>query len=416
MQKTNFHPVMLHILICGIILLGIFLFQFYFPVAYNYFVSEDSWVEYGTFVCYMMAGLLILGVMTKDRSARRPGYMLLCLGLFFVAMEEISWGQRLFGMRTPYMIAQYNAQSKLSLHNASFFPAEHLLFYAILIWAVILPEISRRFKHLDVFLKTVGIPLVPPETQPYFVFGFFLKNFNVVIRHAELGEFITGLAFLLFSVGTFSKIGKSAEETKLAKKRLAGWTIMIVPGVTALMLFAEPQDIYALRRLLHKSAIMEYPRYGMNAQARKIFQYLVQHEELKNNDTLFQYGLFLKKMNGSEAEGVFEEALQEARECSLKTPDKPAPNILAGKILKELNLADQAEAEFTAALRKDQARLAEAELDWQRTDALKSMGETYIAMEKDDLAREYLQKAFDYAEDGWARARIKDLLKTINSQ
>src|SRR3989344_1531962 len=157
MQKTNFHPVMLHILICGIILLGIFLFQFYFPVAYNYFVSEDSWVEYGTFVCYMMAGLLILGVMTKDRSARRPGYMLLCLGLFFVAMEEISWGQRLFGMRTPYMIAQYNAQSKLSLHNASFFPAEHLLFYAILIWAVILPEISRRFKHLDVFLKTVGI-------------------------------------------------------------------------------------------------------------------------------------------------------------------------------------------------------------------------------------------------------------------
>ena len=413
MQKNNLYPVTLNALICGVLSLGIYLFQFYFPVAYNYFVSEDSWVEYGTFVCYMMAVLLILGAMIRDRSMRRPGYILLCLGLFFVAMEEISWGQRLLGIRTPQMIAQYNAQSELSLHNASFFPAEHLLFYAILIWAVIVPEISRRFERLGVFLKTVGIPLVSREIYPYFILGFFLKKFNIVIRNAELGEFITGLAFLIFSVGAYSRIGKSAEETKLAKKRLVGWAIMIVLAVTTLIVLVGPREIYALRRLLHKSAITEYPRYGMHAQAKKIFEHLVQHEELKNNDTLFQYGLFLKKMNGNEAEGVFWEALREARERMLKTPDKPAPNILAGKILKELNQPNLAQKEFTEALRKDQARLAQAKLNWQRTDALKSTGETYIEMGERELAREHLQKAYECAEDGGTKATIKGLLKTI---
>lgn len=407
---------MFHTMICGIIFSGIALYHWYFPVSYNYFLTEDSWVEYGTFACYLTAGLLILLTIMKNPPARRPGYILLCLGLFFVAMEEISWGQRLFGVRTPDIIAQRNYQSELSLHNASFFPAEHLFFHAILVWAVILPEISCRFERLGVFLKAVGIPLVSREIYPYFILGFLLKNFKIVIRNAELGEFIIGLAFLLFSVGTFSRIEKNAEETKLAKKRLIGWAVMIVAAVTALMVFAGQQDIYALRRLLHKSAIAGYPRYGMNAQAKKIFEYLVQHEELKNDDTLFQYGLFLKKVNSSEAEGVFWEALREARERMLKTPDKPAPNFLAGRILKELNQPDLAQKEFTEALRKDQIRLAQAKLNWQRTDALKSMGEIYIEMGDYGSAREHLQKAFEYAEDGWAKARIKDLLKTINSQ
>src|SRR3989338_5948513 len=234
-RENNFYLVTLNGLICGALFLWIYLFQFYFPVAYNYFVSEDSWVEYGTFVCYMMAGLLILRTMIKDRSVRRPGYMLLCLGLFFVAMEEISWGQRLFGIRTPYMIAQYNAQSELSLHNASFFPAEHFLFYAILIWAVIVPEISRRFERLGVFLKAVGVPLVSREIYPYFISGFFLRKFNVVIRNAELGEFIIGLAFLIFSVENFRRICKNSAETNLTKKRLIGGILMIVLAVTALI-------------------------------------------------------------------------------------------------------------------------------------------------------------------------------------
>lgn len=406
---------MLHILICGIILLGIFLFQFYFPVAYNYFVSEDSWVEYGTFVCYMTAGLLVLGAMTRDRSMRRPGYMLLCLGLFFVAMEEISWGQRLLGIRTPGMIAQYNAQSELSLHNASFFPAEHLFFYAILIWSVILPEISYYFKRLDMVLKAVGIPLVSRELYPYFIAGFLLKKYQIVIRNAELGEFIVSLAFLLFSIEVFYRTCKSSEEINLAERRIIGWALIIVLIVTTTIVLLGPQDIYALKRLLHKSAMTEYPRYEMNAQAQRIFEYLIQHEKFKNDDTLFQYGLFLKKTNKNEAEGIFKEALKETKARMLQNPDKPAPNILAGKILKELNQPDLAQKEFTEALRKDQIRLAQAKLDWQRVDALKSMGEAYIEMGNYELAKERLQKAYEYAEDGGMKATIKKLLKALSA-
>ena len=403
-------------LICGVLFKGILLFQSCFPVAYNYFVSEDSWVEYGTFVCYLLAGFLVLRAIKIDQSTRRLGYILLCLGLFFIAMEEISWGQRLFGIRTPHIIAQFNQQSELSLHNVSFFQAEHLFFYAILIWAIILPEISYRVKRFDAFLKVVGIPLVSREIYPYFILGFFLKNFEVVIQNAEIGEFFIGLAFVLFAVDTYFKTYDRIENIYRKKGQLIGWAITVLLIATTLIVLLGPQDIYALKWHLQKSAITEYPRFGMNAQAQKIFEYLVRHEELKNDDTLFQYGLFLKRVNRGEAEAIFEKTLKEAREHMLKTPDKPAPNILAGKILKELNQLELAQKEFDEALRKNQIRLIQAELNWQKMDALKSMGETYIEMEKYDLAREHLQKAFDYAEGGWAKARIKDLLEAIGPQ
>ena len=416
MRKNNLSPITLNTLICGVLLGGMYLFQFYFPVGYSYFIREDSWVEYSTFACYFTAGSLVLWTIARNSSARRPGYILLCLGLFLVAMEEISWGQRLFGIRTPYMLAQYNAQSELSLHNAFFIPAEHLFFYAILIWAVILPEISHRFKRLNVFFKIAGIPLVPREIYPYFISSVFLKNFNVAIEHDEIGEIISGLAFVLFSVEAFCGIYKSTEEANLAKKRLIGWAVTIVLTVPTLLVLARPRDIPTLKRQLYESTTTQYPRYGMNAQTKKIFEHLVRHEELRNDDTLFRYGLFLQKMNSREAEIVLGEALQEAKERILENPDKPAPNILAGKILKELNQPELAQKEFAEALRKDQIRLAGAKLDWQRMDALKSMGETYIEMGKHGLAREHLQKALEYAEDGWTKASIKNLLKIITIQ
>jgi hypothetical protein len=46
-------------------------------------------------------------------------------GLLFVAMEEVSWGQWLFGIKPPRAIRAINMQGELNLHNI---PAFHAAF------------------------------------------------------------------------------------------------------------------------------------------------------------------------------------------------------------------------------------------------------------------------------------------------
>ena len=414
--RPAFHPVVLHSVVCALIFMVVYFLEVYCPVAYTYFVNEDSWVEYGTFACYLLAAVLIFWALKKDHNLRRPGYVLFCLGLFFVAMEEISWGQRFFGIRTPHLIAQFNQQSELSLHNVPFFPAEHLFFYAIVFWAVILPEISYRSQYLNKFLKSFGIPLAPREIYSYFILGFLYINSQIVIETHELGELLTGLGFVLLAVDLRIKIPGGPASVNLNKGRAAGVAILIILAITAVLVLAGPQEVYSLKRRLHKSAATDYPKHGMNGQAIKLFEYLLRHEKLRNNDTLFQYGVFLKKLNRSESEGIFLQALEEAKTGMAQNPDKSAPNILAGKIFKELNQPGLARKEFTEALRKDQIRFDQAKLDWQKADALKSMGEAYIEMGESELAKEHLQKAMDYTADGWTKRKIKKLFISIDSR
>jgi hypothetical protein len=44
---------------------------------------------------------------------------LFALGMFVAAGEEISWGQRIFGIETPESIREDNVQGELNLHNLS---------------------------------------------------------------------------------------------------------------------------------------------------------------------------------------------------------------------------------------------------------------------------------------------------------
>ncbi len=81
---------------------------------------EDSWVENAQFLSYLFAGMLQLYVFACLVRRRRMWgiFHLLLLGLFlFVAMEEISWGQRVFGWRTPAFLWEHNYQREMNIHN-----------------------------------------------------------------------------------------------------------------------------------------------------------------------------------------------------------------------------------------------------------------------------------------------------------
>ncbi|MBC8504848.1 MAG: DUF2442 domain-containing protein [Anaerolineales bacterium] len=85
-------------------------------------VEENYPVELITFFGYFFAGILGL-ILAWQSWKRKEGimifgiYTLFSLGMLFIGMEEISWGQTFFRFNTPIPILQVNMQQEINIHN-----------------------------------------------------------------------------------------------------------------------------------------------------------------------------------------------------------------------------------------------------------------------------------------------------------
>jgi hypothetical protein len=81
------------------------------------FVGEDHLVEWLQFFCLFLAGIYFGLAVLKEVGVLRFFYILTTLCSFFLAMEEISWGQRLFNIETPKTLEAINTQNEINIHN-----------------------------------------------------------------------------------------------------------------------------------------------------------------------------------------------------------------------------------------------------------------------------------------------------------
>ena len=70
-------------------------------------------------------------------------YAIISLITLFVGLEEVAWGQILFGWKTPENIAAVNAQNQTTLHNLEFFK-NHLDLNLFLVSVVLLMLVLWR--------------------------------------------------------------------------------------------------------------------------------------------------------------------------------------------------------------------------------------------------------------------------------
>lgn len=89
--------------------------------AYYGVVGEDHLAELLTIAAYLPAAVLCV---VAARRLRRAGLRLeaalllvLAVGTFFIAGEEISWGQRQLGFAGPEELVERNVQGEANLHN-----------------------------------------------------------------------------------------------------------------------------------------------------------------------------------------------------------------------------------------------------------------------------------------------------------
>ncbi len=88
------------------------------PWRYDVLAREDGGIENLTAVLFLLAGLLLGATAMRERRHILQGlYILGGLALVFVAGEEVSWGQRIFGWTTPEFLQSINIQGELNVHN-----------------------------------------------------------------------------------------------------------------------------------------------------------------------------------------------------------------------------------------------------------------------------------------------------------
>lgn len=97
-------------------------------------------------------------------------FLLVGVGLFLVAGDEISWGQRLLGVETPESLATQNSQQEITFHNLYFF---NLITRWLYIFVGLYGSISWIFSK---YLKHLAIP----KSLALFFLPIFIYNLIAV--------------------------------------------------------------------------------------------------------------------------------------------------------------------------------------------------------------------------------------------
>lgn len=173
---------------------GILLLARYAPGQYTSLMQEDRPIEWATVWLFGAAGVLQL-----RRAIRNRFFFDALVGLFclFVAGEEFSWGQRLFGYGSPEYFLAHNFQQELNLHNlpGSFIKPRWFLIAALTGYGLFLPLVAR-FDRVRDLMNRLGVVPPPAQLAPWFVISVFLLVWYPLSLTAEWVESLAGALFV----------------------------------------------------------------------------------------------------------------------------------------------------------------------------------------------------------------------------
>jgi hypothetical protein len=197
-----------------------------FRPIFDWVTREDSLLEWPQFFCIFAASVIfwIIGAKLLTRRMWLCGliYAFVALGTFFVAGEEISWGQRVLGLETPASLEAINHQGELNVHNIR--PVQRAFGYVVLLagaYGVFAPFLQKRFLlHIKFGWAALLVP--PRSLAPAFFVPFAYRMFRVficpgtnalVVNFGEGPELCLYFATLWFAIFTLRRISKPENPT-----------------------------------------------------------------------------------------------------------------------------------------------------------------------------------------------------------
>ncbi|MBW2230588.1 MAG: hypothetical protein JRH17_09385 [Deltaproteobacteria bacterium] len=169
------------------------------PDLYYRSVQEDEYLEWATFWSFVLAsGAFLAAAWRSYREQARLPFFLPGLALFcaFVAMEEISWGQRLLGYRPPAYLLEHNFQQEMNVHNVVDDSLRRLAFLGVILgYGVLLPAALRLDRPREM-ANRLGIVAPPLVLIPAFAATAAFYEIYPWTHTGEWAELMLGISML----------------------------------------------------------------------------------------------------------------------------------------------------------------------------------------------------------------------------
>lgn len=198
--------------------LAMYCLNTYYRTVYETIGREDHLIEWMQFFFFLTSAILSITIAIKMGKVSKPLqviFILLALGFFFVAFEEISWGERVFNIEAPEVFDEgalpllgENVQSEMNLHN---FKTLHNLvgkaYIVIATYAVFSSLLTSLFYNIKKDVKKETKFFLSFLTPPVYLALYFLplyinflnrQTFGIRAQDYEMVEFLFSLGVLIF--------------------------------------------------------------------------------------------------------------------------------------------------------------------------------------------------------------------------
>ena len=225
-NATTFRPLLQLVFVvplAGIAVVG--LYKLGFGAAdkrYLMFVREDGPVEYATAIVFLLGTLAAARVVSLARDWQTRAFFGLFAGaMLFIALSEISFGQRLIGVETPEALRQVNLQEEITLHNL---PGVQFVVYGIMPllimgYAIFSGPVARWLAVAPVG-RHVSRELLAVAPMPWYAISWFvpmtvfcvkalLPDVDDVFKDQEPSELAMAVGFLMLAIHAWVLLAQS---------------------------------------------------------------------------------------------------------------------------------------------------------------------------------------------------------------
>ncbi|MFX0197731.1 MAG: hypothetical protein ACFFCW_16545 [Candidatus Hodarchaeota archaeon] len=169
--------------------------------------KEDGFFESFGAIFFLIASIFFFTLFFKDKfgnnfrflkSKKNLFYLFLGIIFFFGFGEEISWGQRIFHLKTPDIISEHNWQSEINLHNLKMFIRKDregqensglFMWFNIgkafqafwICYCIIIPLLSKYTKNISIALDKIRLPIVPLWLGTMFAANYVLSRILIIL-------------------------------------------------------------------------------------------------------------------------------------------------------------------------------------------------------------------------------------------
>lgn len=181
------------------------------------FAQEDGAIEYGTFfflLCISILQFIRLFTASKDKKVLwKLGILFFGILFLFGAGEEISWGQRIFGIESGEFFQGNNLQKETNFHNLEVGGVKlnklifsQLLTLVMAIYLLIMPFLYQKYKGIKKLVDMFVIPLPQlSHIAAFLINTIFIAILPNLSRKWEVYELFFSVIFLLIFLNPVNK-------------------------------------------------------------------------------------------------------------------------------------------------------------------------------------------------------------------